>query len=79
MVPSKIYIICLIITLTPSSLFANTADEKLAVAVLYSEKFLMQDTVPGHPESPERLSSVINTIKTKYNAPSYSLGYYKKS
>ena len=63
MMLSKIYIICLIITLTSSSLFANMAEEKLAVAVLYSEKFLMHDTGPDHPENPERLSSVINTIK----------------
>ena len=63
MMLSKIYIICLIIALTSSSLFANMAEEKIAVAVLYSEKFLMHDTGPGHPENPERLSSVINTIK----------------
>ena len=55
--------IYLIITLTSYSLFANTKDTRLNVAVLYSDQFLLHDTGPNHPERPERLSKVVNDIK----------------
>lgn len=45
---------------------AATSDQAPAgkpVAVLYSDKFLLHDTGPGHPEKPDRLRVIIDRIK----------------
>jgi acetoin utilization deacetylase AcuC-like enzyme len=57
------YLICLIVALNSLSLLANNNSSRQKVAVLYSDKFLLHDTGPNHPESPERLSEVVNDIK----------------
>jgi acetoin utilization deacetylase AcuC-like enzyme len=36
----------------------------LKVAVLYSDKFLLHDTGPSHPERPDRLRSAVSMIKS---------------
>ncbi len=51
----------------PGVALADSAPDKMPstkrVAVLYSSKFLMHDTGPGHPERPDRMRAVISRIR----------------
>ena len=40
----------------------SSTDEK-SVGIFYDERFLLHDTGPNHPESPERLIPVIRDLK----------------
>lgn len=56
-------LLCLAISLNAQNLMANSKEIKSKVAILYSDKFLLHDTGPDHPERPERLTSTVNFLK----------------
>ena len=57
----KNFTFCLAMIMGTFSNISSANDKK--VGIFYDERFLLHDTGPNHPESPERLIPVIRDLK----------------